>query len=165
MSVMHDWFLRPAVFDDLPVLRDIERLSGQRFREYGLDSVADDEPASVEILATYLEDGRASVAVNDDGHPIGYILVDVIDGAAHIEQVSVTPDWQGHGVGRALIEHVEAWATSKGVTALTLTTFGLIPWNRPLYEHLGFRVLAHDQISPGVQAVREQRHDTVSMQT
>jgi hypothetical protein len=28
-------------------------------------------------------------------------------------------------------------------------------WDRPLYEHLGFRVLAPHEISPGVQAVRD----------
>jgi hypothetical protein len=31
--------------NDLPILREIERASGERFREFGLDHVADDEPA------------------------------------------------------------------------------------------------------------------------
>ena len=110
---------------------------------------------SVEVLAGYAEDGRSWVAVKASGEPMGYILVDVIDGAAHIEQVSVIPAHQGKGVGRALIEQVKAWANSKNLTALTLTTFGHIPWNRPLYEHLGFRVLAQQEISPGLRAVRD----------
>jgi GNAT superfamily N-acetyltransferase len=152
---MRKLVVRPAVGDDLPVLRDIEWASGQRYREYGLDHVADDEPASVEELSRYASEGRAWVAVGNADQPIGYILVDVIDGVGHIEQVSVAPDWQGQGVGRALIEHAEAWAVSRGVPALTLTTFGHIPWNRPLYEHLGFRVLSPDQISPGVQDLRD----------
>ncbi len=107
------------------------------------------------MLARYADDGRAWVADEESGRPIGYILVDVIDGGAHIEQVSVAPAHQGLGVGRALIEQVQRWATSMGLPVVRLTTFGHIPWNRPLYEHLGFRVLADHEIGPGVRAVRE----------
>lgn len=151
--------IRPAVQDDLRTLRDIERAAGQRYRDYGLDHVADDEPAPVEVLATYANDGRAWVAVDRSGQPIGYIVVDIIDGGGHIEQVSVAPAHQGQGIGRALIEQVERWAISMSLSALTLTTFGHIPWNRPLYEHLGFRVLPQNEISPGVQSVREAEAD------
>ena len=151
---MHSGQIRLAVQADLTSLRDIEWASGQRYRDFGLDQVADEEPASVEALAGYADDHRAWVAVDDADRPIGYILVDVIDRGGHIEQVSVAPADQGHGVGRALIEQAEGWALSKGLEAVTLTTFGHIPWNRPLYEHLGFRVRSQDEISPGVQAVR-----------
>ena len=141
--------------EDLPLLREIERVSGQRFREFGLDQVADDEPASIEELADYAAGGRAWVAADAEGAPVGYILVDAVDGATHIEQVSVTPDHQGRGLGRALVERAAQWAAGQNMTALTLTTFSHIPWNRPLYEHLGFRVLADDELGPGLRAVRK----------
>lgn len=147
--------IRPAVAGDLPALRAIERAAGQRYRDYGLDRVADDEPAMIEVLAVYADDQRAWVAVGDSDEPVGYLLVDVIDGAGHIEQVSVDPARQGRGFGRALIEHVADWATGRGLSALTLTTFGHIPWNRPLYEHLGFRVLPDDALTPGLRRVRD----------
>lgn len=147
--------VRPAIQHDLRTLREIEWASGQQYREYGLDQVADDEPAAIEVLARYAGDGRAWVAVDDSGQPIGYILVDIIDGGGHIEQVSVAPAHQGLGIGRALIEQVETWAISMSLGALTLTTFGHIPWNRPLYEHLGFRVVSQNDISPGVRRIRE----------
>jgi GNAT superfamily N-acetyltransferase len=147
--------IRPAVREDLSTIRDIEWASGQQYREYGLDLVADDGPAPVEVLAGYADDGRAWVAVDDSGQPIGYILVDIIDGGGHIEQVSVAPTHQGQGIGRSLIEQVESWAISRSLSALTLTTFGHVRWNRPLYEHLGFRVLFQNEITPGVQTVRE----------
>ena len=145
--------VRAPRHEELASLRAIERLSGQRYRDFGLDSVADDEPATVEVLRGYSDEGRAWVAAQGDGGPIGYILVDEIDGAAHIEQVSVLPDHQGHGVGRALIERAAGWAVGQGMNALTLTTFGHIPWNRPLYEHLGFRVIPEQQWGPGLRAV------------
>jgi len=148
--------VRPARRDDLAALREIERASGQRFRDFGLDHVADDEPESIEILQGYATAGRAWVAVGDADEPVGYVLVDEIDGGAHIEQLSVAPDHQGRGVGRALIEHVNHWAAESGMVAVTLTTFGHIPWNRPLYEHLGFRVLSEDEIGVGLREVREE---------
>lgn len=147
--------IRAAAKEDLPVLREIERASGQRYRDFGLDDVADDEPASIEVLAGYAEGARAWVAADSEGAPLGYLLVDEVDGAAHIEQVSVVPDHQGRGLGRALIDRAAEWAASHGMNALTLTTFGHIPWNRPLYEHLGFRVLADEELGGGLRAVRD----------
>lgn len=145
--------VRAARDEDLPALREIERAAGERYREFGLDHVADDEPASIEVLAGYADGGRAWVAVGD-GDPVGYILVDEVDGAAHIEQVSVLPDHQGRGLGRVLVDRAAQWAKDRAMKALTLTTFGHIPWNCPLYEHLGFRVLADDELGPGLRAVR-----------
>jgi hypothetical protein len=83
--------IRPARPEEGSRLREIECLAGERFR-VGLPEVADDEPASVETLARYAEDGRSWVAVDHMDLPIGYVLVDVVDGCAHIEQVSVLPN-------------------------------------------------------------------------
>lgn len=147
--------IRPAARADLGTLGDIERASGQQYREYGLDHVADDEPAPIEVLARYANDGRAWVAVDHSDQPIGYIIVDIIDGCGHIEQVSVAPDHQGQGIGRGLVEQVESWAISRSLPSITLTTFDHVRWNRPLYAHLGFRVLSQNEITPGVRRVRE----------
>jgi GNAT superfamily N-acetyltransferase len=147
--------LRPAAREDLAALREIERAAVQQFRDHGLDHVADMEPAPVEVLASYSDDNRAWVAVDESGQLIGYILVSIIDAGGHIEVVSVAPAHQGQGVGRALIEQVERWAISMNLSALTLTTFRQIPWNRPLYEHLGFRVLSQKEISKDLQRIRD----------
>jgi GNAT superfamily N-acetyltransferase len=146
--------IRLAERADGPVLREIERLAGARFREVGLDAVADDEPASLEALAGYAADGRSWVALDAAGAIVGYVLVDVVDDAAHVEQISVRPDHQGRGVGRRLLDRVRTWATDTGRRAVTLTTFSDVPWNRPLYEHLGFRVLPEDEIGPALRALR-----------
>jgi GNAT superfamily N-acetyltransferase len=148
--------LRPTRAEEGSMLREIERLAGARFRDVGLSHVADDEPASVDALACYAEAGRSWVAVDDMDVPIGYVLVDVVDGCAHIEQVSVRPDHQGSGVGRALVERVRTWAVDGGLSAITLTTFTAVPWNAPLYRHLGFRVLAEDEIGPELRDLRDE---------
>jgi GNAT superfamily N-acetyltransferase len=148
--------VRPPAISELPALRTIERLAGERFRDVGLPDVADDEPPSLGVLTRYTEHGRCWVAVDDAGSPIGYVLVDAVDGNAHVEQVSVHPDHQGSGVGRTLMERVFGWATEAGMPGVTLTTFSDVPWNAPLYRHLGFRVLRDDELGPGLRAIRDQ---------
>jgi GNAT superfamily N-acetyltransferase len=121
----------------------------------GLDDVADDAPASVEVMADYATAGRSWVAVDEADMPVGYVLVDLVDGNAHIEQISVRPECQGAGIGRALVDQVRAWAAESGRSAVTLTTFAEVSWNRPLYEHLGFDVVAEDDLGPELRAVRD----------
>lgn len=147
--------VRPGRPEDGPALRQVERLAGQAFRTLGMDDVADDEPPGLDTLAAYAEAERLWVAAEGPAEPVGYVVVDVVDGCAHVEQVSVRPDHQGTGVGRALLDRVAAWAQARSMPALTLTTFADVPWNRPLYEHLGFRVLAEGELSSGLRAVRD----------
>ena len=116
--------------------------------------IAADEPLSLDNLNEFAADGRAWIAIDDEGEAIGYVLVRKVDQSAHIVQVSVVPEMQGRGIGTALIDTVEAWATSNELKSVSLTTFSHVPWNRPLYEHLGFRVLEDEEIGPELAALR-----------
>lgn len=144
--------IRAATAQDGAALRAIERAAGEAFRDIGMAAIADDEPMSVGELAAYAARGRSWVAAVD-GAVAGYVVVDVVDGNAHVEQVSVHPDQQGGGVGRALLDHVRAWAGERGMPAVTLTTFRDVAWNAPLYRHLGFVDLEPDQIGPELAAL------------
>jgi ribosomal protein S18 acetylase RimI-like enzyme len=148
--------IRAARSEDGPALQSIEVLAGRRFREVGLAAVAEDDPPSLDAFARGAADATAWVAVDQADTPIGYVMVDVVDGNAHIEQLSVTPRHQGAGVGRALVDTVRAWASNSGRAALTLTTFAEVPWNAPLYRHLGFRVLGDAEIGPELRDLRDE---------
>lgn len=124
------------------------------FREVGMAAIADDEPLPASELLAYQQARRAWVATDDVDHPVAYLLLDVVDDAAHIEQVSVHPDHAGRGLGRALIEAAAAWARKHGLPALTLTTFADVPWNAPYYARLGFGVVAEDALSDGLRRIR-----------
>lgn len=145
--------IRPATLADLPALQAIERGAGEPFHALGMAAIADDEPPALELLADYQQAGRALVAADDDG-PAAYLIWDVVDGAAHIEQVSVHPRAARRGTGRALIDHVATTAESAGLTALTLTTFTHVPWNAPYYARLGFRPLPEAELTPGLRKIR-----------
>ena len=53
-------------------------------------------------------------------------------------ELSVHPDWQGRGIGAALLRGCIIDAGNSGFTAITLTTFDEVPWNAPFYRRLGF---------------------------
>lgn len=146
--------IRAAQADELPRLREIERAAGRAFRDLGMPEIADDEPASLDELARYQRDGLAWVAVAADGPPLAYLLADRVDGALHVEQVSVHPDAARRGVGRALLDHAAGFAAAEGLPALTLTTFAEVPWNAPYYRRLGFHQLAEPELGPGLREIR-----------
>ena len=146
--------IRAAVEDDLPVMREIERAAGAVFAEIGMREIADDEPLSLAELAGYQREGRAWVADDGAGRPVAYLIADLVDGNVHIEQVSVHPVAARQGIGRGLLEHAAAYATARGASALTLTTFAEVPWNAPYYARCGFRVVPDSDLSPGLNDIR-----------
>ncbi|MGW8379820.1 GNAT family N-acetyltransferase [Streptomyces sp. ODS28] len=142
----------------MPRLRDIERAAGLAFADIDMKAVADDEPPSREVLLGYMNGGRAWVHAVE-GEPAAYILADLIDGNAHVEQVSVHPDFRGRRLGHELVEHVAQWAAAQGLPALTLTTFRDVVWNGPYYERCGFRWLTEEEITPGLRELRKAEAD------
>jgi GNAT superfamily N-acetyltransferase len=164
MTTVH---IRAGAERDLRRLQDIERAAGGVFRELGMDRVADDAPPPLPVLRRYAHRGGLWVAVDGaddaegaegaggaDDRPVAYVLAEPVDGNVHIEQVSVDPGSTHRRIGRALIDHVARRAAAAGIPALTLCTFAEVPWNAPYYERCGFRVLAEDQLTPGLRRIR-----------
>ncbi|MFF6947745.1 GNAT family N-acetyltransferase [Streptomyces iakyrus] len=146
--------IRPATPAELPVLQDIERAAGAPFRDLGMPEIADDEPPALDVLEHYRRAGRCWVAAGPEDRPVAYLLAEPVDGALHIEQVSVHPRAARRGVGRALLAHAADRAREEELTSLTLTTFTDVPWNGPYYERLGFRPLPEEDLTPGLRAIR-----------
>jgi GNAT superfamily N-acetyltransferase len=147
--------IRRARGGELEILREIEHDAGRAFAAIGMPEVAADEPRSVGELEAFLSAGRAWVAVDTSDSPIGYLISGVLDGCAHIQQVSVAPAHAGRGVGAALIDRLDAVAAGENRPALTLTTFRDVPWNAPYYARLGFVVLEPAELGPELRAVME----------
>jgi len=150
--------IRSARRSDLRLLQDIERAAGEPFRTLGMLSVADDDPPPLDLLESYWRAGRCWVATDPlsatGDRPLGYVIADPVDGALHIEQISVDPVAARRGIGRALIDRLAALAPGQGLTALTLTTFSDVPWNAPYYTRIGFRVLPEDELTEGLRTIR-----------
>jgi GNAT superfamily N-acetyltransferase len=144
---------RPPRRDELEALRSIERDAARAFADIGMPEIAGDEPLPVAELERLRARGRAWVAVDERDRPVAYLLSAVVDGCAHVEQVTVSPSHVGRGIGAALIEHLGAIARAEGRPALTLTTFRDVPWNAPYYERLGFVVVEPADQGPELAAL------------
>jgi diadenosine tetraphosphate (Ap4A) HIT family hydrolase/GNAT superfamily N-acetyltransferase len=137
--------VRAARPEDFDRVREIEVLAGAMFRDVGLAEIAEHEPPDAGELA-----GAAALFVVEDGEGtvVGYAQVEVVDGHAHLEQVSVVPEAGGRGFGTALLDAVAAWATERGDREITLTTFRDVAFNAPLYAKRGYEVVRADERGP-----------------
>ncbi len=146
--------IRAARIDELAHLQAVERAAGEAFRDVGMGEIADEPPLSLDQLAVFAEAGRAWVRADPGDPACAYLVASHIEGALHIEQVSVHPDRASWGIGRTLIEHAAAWAATHGCDVVTLTTFVDVPWNAPYYRRLGFRPVPDDRW-PWLRRLRE----------
>lgn len=126
----------PARAGDLLLLAAIEDAGDSLFEEAFGDLTGD-------VLASAAPSGAERAAqpgfVLVAGDPVvGFAHVLLLDGAAHLEQVSVLPSEGRRGVGSALVRAVMAEAARRGHDELTLCTYADLPWNGPFYARLGF---------------------------
>ena len=130
LPLSHDIGVRPARPAELAALPDVEDRSGSLFTVAGIDLPPD-------VLT--VEELRAAAVVFVAGDPpVGFAMVDVLDGQAYLHQLSVLPSHMRRGLGGALIEATCDWAREHGYRAVTLTTFTDVPWNGAVLPSRGF---------------------------
>ncbi len=137
--------VRPARPDELAELIEVERAADQLFPLAGYGAVP--PPAELADLAA-----APGLLVSGDP-PAGYARIEVVDGRAHLEGLSVRPRFMRQGRGTELVEAACRWAAVHGFDELTLCTFAEVPWNGPFYAGLGFVELA--ELTPGLRQLRE----------
>jgi ribosomal protein S18 acetylase RimI-like enzyme len=75
-----------------------------------------------------------------DGRMVGLIETVMHPDHLWIENVAITPERQGKGLGRHLLAHAETTAAAAGRFELRLLTNGAFEANIALYKALGYRV-------------------------
>lgn len=142
--------LRVADADELDELVEVERRADTLFAVAGIGRLPDPAGAheSISDAAVVLVAGRPAV---------GFARVDVVDGNAHLEQLSVLPGHMRRGVGSALLSAACDWAVEQGYRAMTLCTFADVEWNGPFFAAQGFAPVA--QLTPGLKERRDWERD------
>lgn len=115
-----------------------------------MPEIAADAPPPIDELA---DAPLLLVAVDGGGEPMAYARVELVDGHAHLEQLSVVPAAERRGVGTALLDAVAAWARARGDEQVTLTTFRDVPFNAPFYARRGFELVPDGERGDGLVAV------------
>jgi len=146
--------VRPATQNDVGLLPEIERSSGEVFRQWpGLEWIAEDAVQSEEQHRALIGNGISFVAEVDGWGVAAFLNGEMTSDALHIWQMAVHEQQQRRGIGRRLIAAAEHSAVSNGVNALTLTTFRNVPWNEPFYRSLGFIPLHRHELNSRLRRV------------
>lgn len=133
---------RPGEYALLPAIEaDADRL----FEAHGIGPLP--PPAAVK---EYLKSLLVLVSGNP---PVAFARVSEVDGHAHLEQISVRPDYFRKGIGSGLVRAACAESANLGYRRITAITFQHVPWNAQFYSGLGFRAVS--RLTPGLSALRE----------
>ncbi len=85
-----------------------------------------------------LVDETFLIARADDGSLAGVVRVSVHGDVGHFGMLAVAPQFQGRGLGRALVEAAEAWGRAAGCTTMTLEVASPRTELPPFYARLGY---------------------------
>jgi GNAT superfamily N-acetyltransferase len=97
-----------------------------------------------------LESGQTLLAVDESECVLGFAARGTLDGEPYLDQLSVRRWCMRQGIGRSLIDATLAAARKTGASALWLTTYEHLCWNRPYYERLGFVVVPEACCGPHI---------------
>ena len=118
---------RPATLNDLPKLLEFEQ--GIVNAERPMDPTLKRTPINYYDLQALVVSEEAEVAVatfEDKLIGSGYVQVRAakpyqqFDQFGYIGFMFVEPDFRGKGVSKLILDHLEAWAKSKGLTEVRL---------------------------------------------
>ncbi|MFI0406947.1 GNAT family N-acetyltransferase [Actinomadura sp. 3N508] len=137
--------VRVARPGDLAGLPGIETSGDAMFAEIGI--VFPPAPTVIEQLI-----GKGGEILVAGDPPVGFAAVEELDGAAHLEQISVRGDLVGRGIGVRLLAEVKVRAAAGGSPGVSLLTFRDVPWNGPWYARHGFAELPEESWGPGIRS-------------
>lgn len=140
--------VRGAVPADVPELFVLQRCCW-------VGEAQDNDMLSIPPLVETLDDVRASLdewltfVVRVGGRMVGSVRARAVDRDWHIGRLMVAPDLQGRGLGRWLLERIEA-AAPEQVDTLSLLTGARSEGNLRMYRRAGYRVARDGNDKPGV---------------
>ncbi|GAB4117540.1 MAG: GNAT family N-acetyltransferase [Roseiflexaceae bacterium] len=137
--------LRPAHPGDEALLAELIRAAFAEYRGV-LDPPSSAERQSAERIGQEIADGGAWIALINQ-QPVGCVLWHKHIGYLYLDRLAVLPSARGHGVGRQLIDRVEALAKELGYRAVRLSVRLVLQQNIAYYQRLGYQ-----QISSGTHA-------------
>ena len=109
-------------------------------------------PGAEQVMRRFLSDLASSghsflFVAESGGRVVGFISGELREGSptfrqktwASVDDVFVEPDSRNLGIGRALLEGVEAWAKERRADGVSLQVAAANERGRKFYEELGFR--------------------------
>ncbi|RON22504.1 GNAT family N-acetyltransferase [Pseudomonas lini] len=146
--------VRRAQSADASTLPAIERSAAALFRcDPSLAWLADAAVPDAEDHQMAIEKEQVWVTQSADNELMGFLSAIEVDNELHIQEISVSQQFQGQGAGRKLLLTALEHARKRELHGLTLTTFRDLPWNEPFYRQFGFETLGPAEIGPRLTTV------------
>ena len=136
--------LRRAVTADAPAIRALTRLAYAKWVP-----IAGREPLPMRVdYEAALRDHRIDLLYR--GGDLA-ALIETVAETDHllIENVAVSPAFQGQGLGRTVLAHAERLAAAAGYAEVRLYTNKLFAANVALYQRLGYRIDREEALNGG----------------
>ncbi|MCG8412654.1 MAG: GNAT family N-acetyltransferase [Pseudomonadales bacterium] len=137
---MSNWTIRAANLEDAEGLRNC--MLGA-YSAYAERMANDSLPPLEADYAEEIENFPTWVAESDDSI-VGGLIMCFDEDRATLSNIAVDPDFQGHGLGRGLLDFAESEAKRQGFNRLQLATHELLTENLAIYKHLGWNETARD---------------------
>ena len=126
-----------------------------------IEQAANQYPWSIKNFNDCLKAGhKAWVFVNDQQQIVGYTIVQPVVDEAHLLNICVSPDFQGQGNGRAILDHVIDFANSISSVLIVLEVRRSNDRAQQLYLQSGFNEMS---VRKGYYPTSEGREDAILM--
>jgi predicted N-acetyltransferase YhbS len=137
----NDVFLREATDQDAPLLLQVLQTAFEEYRGR-LDPPSGAHSETVEKLRQKLTTSHVVVA-EVEGEIAGCVFYEAENGSMHLERLAVLPSYRRRGLGRRLIDYVEAQARALNLPHVRLGVRVVLKDNWAYYERLGYRLIEY----------------------
>lgn len=135
---MTDWSLRLSRPEDAAGFHSVEEDAASLLAEEPtLAGIPIPPSTSAADYRKLIAKGRCLSATASD-RVIGFAAAGPVGRELHLGELSVSREYQGQGIGAALLEALAIDAHNSAYRAITLNTYRDIPWNGPFYAKHGF---------------------------
>jgi aminoglycoside 6'-N-acetyltransferase I len=109
---------------DLKIIRQVAELLVLAFKEHWPNAWPDIEFATQEIMDSFGEDRISRVAITNKGRAVGWIggIPEYEGFTWELHPLAVHPEYQGQGIGHALVTNLENEVRQRGGTTIYLGT-------------------------------------------
>ncbi len=133
--------------ENLEAIPAIEVAAAATFAEADLPLGIRYRVTDQDVLEMARQGGRLWIALNGDDRVVGFTMLEIVGGLAHLDELDVHPDHVRQGIGSSLLRVAIDWAVREAYPAMTLVTFRHLIWNAPFFEKFGFSEIERDELS------------------
>jgi ribosomal protein S18 acetylase RimI-like enzyme len=134
--------IRDATADDVPQITDVVN------RAFAIETFLDGPRTDVRRMAVAVDGADLLVAEDDTGRIVACVRVQAHGPRGGFGMLAVDPDWQGNGLGRAMVDAAEKRCRALGCTDVSIAVLSLRPELLPFYRKLGYRETGTEPFRP-----------------